>query len=385
MRLWSITAGTLAAFSLFVLVGCSGVWTGSSMPSPSDSSNSTERVELELIPNAKLVREDTSPRWPLGRYAFDRGVDRLLVISRITALRPSELGSNQKQAKRDFTLERVWLTIPYGTEMGQELKLEDLEQEFLAGYDAGRLGDGAFLQPNRLRGYVRLLERKDDVVVADLNVLVEPQRLPTWSVRGLFDAVPITTEGRRAERVDDARKLAVRPRRAGESSLRAPEPVTTDTGESTAAAQQDPGDEASTADGETAGDASDTASAFESDPLAGKWLGQSPSFTIRLQVVPAPEPKFAMASYHRGSPQPLLREGQYRIKGDYLILQVERLENARNPGAEPSHLVLRMNLEPDTLTLDGNFGAREGAMRLSMERGEFADMLATEQRSVGAE
>ena len=81
----------------------------------------------------------------------------------------------------------------------------------------------------------------------------------------------------------------------------------------------------------------------------------------------------------------LLREGQYRIKGDYLILQVERLENARNPGAEPSHLVLRMNLEPDTLTLDGNFGAREGAMRLSMERGEFADMLATERRSVGAE
>jgi len=381
----------LAAFCLMsllatlTLTGCTGVWTGSTMPDPDNSSVSTERIEIELIPNAKLVREDTSPRWPLGRYAFDKGVDHLLVISRITALRPTELGSNKKQELRDHTIERVWLTIPYGTDMGQQIKLEDLEQEFLAGYDAGNLGDGAFIQPIRLQGYIQLIDLKDSTAVADINVLIEPQRLPTWNVRGYFDAVPVAKEGLQAKRVDAARQLAVRPPRAGTNSLTRTTPQTIDN-TSDASTDVATTDQPDTADGAGNGEPPEQVPSIDdNDPLAGKWRGQSPSFEVRLQIIPSPEPRFAMASYTRNSPQPLLREGQYRVKGDYLILQVERLENARNPAAEPSHLVLRMKLEPDNLTLDGNFGAREGAMRMVMQRGEFADMLPTQDQRVEAE
>jgi len=387
MRLSSTVTPLLAVASLFLLPACTGVHTGSTMPDPDDTGESTERVELELIPNAKLVKEDTSPRWPHGRYAFDRGVDKLLVVSRITALRPSELGTTKKQAKRDFKIERVWITIPYGTEMGQQLKLEDLEEEFLAGYDEGLIGDASFLQPNRLQGFVTLLEQNDGTATAHLNVLIQPQRSPTWSVNGLFEQVPVKAEGIRAHRVDESRKMAVRPRRAGESSLTRREPEMVDASD---------GDEAKADDNQRADQADieipgvedrqvEAAAAFEDVPLAGKWRGESPSFEIRLQIIPAPEPRFAMASYRRGNPQPLLREGRYRIQKDYLILQVERLENAPRAGSEPTHLVLRMNLEPEELTLDGNFGAREGAMRMSLQRADFADMLAADDLRADAE
>ena len=145
----------LLLLMVFLLMngGCSPMYYGSVRPSTAEF-----RIEAELVTRAELVRVDTSP-FPHGRFAFRRGADHLLVITRITSFATD--GSGNLHRRQDAIKERVWITIPFGAPMGHELSLEKLEQMFNAGYDreARQDGDvGYLIRPNKTTGRVSLDE-----------------------------------------------------------------------------------------------------------------------------------------------------------------------------------------------------------------------------------
>jgi hypothetical protein len=197
-KVLSAAAAAGLVLAIASLAGCWGVWgarQGDVKPSTAEFRN-----ELELVPSAKLTKEDTSPDWPLGREAFVRGDDRLLVISRITSwARPRE-DEKAPIVRDDHILERVWVTVPAGTPLGKQLKVEDLLDRFLVGYDVGLIGQGIYIEPYRALGTVTLIEEKPNMVIANVDVVVEPQRHPSWRVRGVYE-VPVSTTGIRATTV----------------------------------------------------------------------------------------------------------------------------------------------------------------------------------------
>ena len=86
MRVNQVMCGLAIGVATLALAGCGwGLTEGLNPGRKVDPTTAQFRLESELIPNSSLAREDTSPDWQGGRYAFTNGADRLLVISRITS------------------------------------------------------------------------------------------------------------------------------------------------------------------------------------------------------------------------------------------------------------------------------------------------------------
>ena len=96
-------------------------------PLPTTSTDEA-RVEFEVVTNARLVWEDTTPI-TMGRQAFMDGADHLLVMTRITSV--NQDADNPKSPRVDRYFERVWITVPMGMAQGQELIVEEMEEKFL--------------------------------------------------------------------------------------------------------------------------------------------------------------------------------------------------------------------------------------------------------------
>ena len=192
-------AGVLPLMGL--IAGCSNpLW----IPRDDGSSSVQTRVEVEFIPNATLVRENTSPRWHLGRFAFDEGPDRLLVVSRITSIGKSgQARTTGDDNRTDRILERVWITLSLGIPVGRSLSLEELESRFLIGYDAGLIDDAQFVQPSRVTGTISLVQEGPDEVIVDLDMLVQSQKFEPWRIIGKRH-VPVVLAGVRATPVQSA-------------------------------------------------------------------------------------------------------------------------------------------------------------------------------------
>lgn len=147
------------------------------------------RIDLTFVPDAQLATEDTSPWWDLGRHAAAKGDDRLLVITRTTSY--ADKDENDREiigTLRDRKVERVWLTIPAGTPLGKTLKLEDLEVQFLTGYEVNLLdGKGYFKGPHLMKGYVNAIEEQCGMLVALFDIEVRPNRpfqAENWKLEG---------------------------------------------------------------------------------------------------------------------------------------------------------------------------------------------------------
>lgn len=186
-------AGGLLLLLLMVFLlmngGCSPMYYGSVRPSTAES-----RIEAELVTRAELVRVDTSP-FPHGRFAFRRGADHLLVITRITSFATD--GSGNLHRRQDAIKERVWITIPFGAPMGHELSLGELEQVFNAGYDreARQDGDvGYLIRPNKTTGRVSLDELGFEKAIVTISARIAPRGISTFEIHEELE-VPVTMDG----------------------------------------------------------------------------------------------------------------------------------------------------------------------------------------------
>ncbi len=352
--------------------GCSTV--GWNLPRDDGPSTATYRYEAELIPNAEFMRDNTSPDWQLGRYTFKRGADRLLVISRITTL-DQQLPEGEKRKRNtpteriDAVIERVWITLPLGTPIGQVLMLEELEDEFLIGYDEWDIDSGNYyIQPNKIYGKLTIIEDGTDEMIISANMRVEPDRLPRWNFRRDNLNVPVAISGIRAEPTseDIGGDEPEGPGIVGDPLLEGPtnRPAVVVPGLITPAGQAtDPG-----------------------TLLAGQWLGINDDREIRIQFDPDGQ-RFVFSSTREGGHDPGMRYGTYRIKATYLILDLNRFVYGNvdhMPFLLPPHdpegtrfMVLRFHTDGEKLALEGDFRDPIGHKRLRLTRDEYEDMNET--------
>ncbi len=166
---------------------------------PKDKGLATDqyKVEMEFLPQAQMVKEETTPHWDLGRRAFKPGEDRIIVIGRTTSYADKdEDGKPIDGTMRPRKLERVWINIRPDIPLGKAQKLEDLETVFLIGYDVNNLDEkGFFNGPALTKGFVNLIEEGPDKVVVILDMEVRPNRpfqAENWFLQGQFtiDVVP---------------------------------------------------------------------------------------------------------------------------------------------------------------------------------------------------
>lgn len=341
---------------------------------PRDDGPSTAqfRYEAEFIPNAVLAREDTMPQWPLGRYAFKRGADRLLVVSRITSFgdKTSARDDGAPLRRYDKLIERVWITLPLGTQIGEVLMLKDLEWDFLVGYDEGDLETGLiYIQPNRVIGTVKILEERSDAVVIDINMVVEPKRLTRWDdYRGVM-TVPVTQSGIRAKPIQQG--AALEPFAGQDNAGGGQQSGPSDHGAGVGAATTQPGQDSS-------------GSTLEKSDLVGRWEcprsgdpGHNKWFDYRFQFESTG--RFVFASQQVNSTTVMGRWGEYQIKGDYVILRLEmyspldRMDNNLQAYKSP-YVALKVSKEGDGLVVVGAPDETQGNQRLILERSELPSL-----------
>ena len=272
------------------------------------------RFESELITNAALVREDTMPRWQLGRHAFKRGPDNVLVISRIHSFAEKRSGGSRKVPKRyDANIERVWIVLPLGTQVGDTFRIDKLEYDFLTGYDSGKIADGEmYIQPIRLLGKLTILEVHSSSIVIDIDMVVEPRHFTRWNYKRV-ETVQVTTTGVRARPAE----LSAKERRLAAAQANNAKQTLGDADQG-----QDPTTQP--ADGDNP--AATTQPADEpldvGKYIVGKWVGISNNDVYDLRFQFDPSGTFIYSTC-RSNAHPMIKSGRYRIKKGYVILDVD--------------------------------------------------------------
>lgn len=366
-----LCAALLSAAAVFS-AGCWGVWRASDY----GVSTSQTRISSEWIPNASLARQDTSPEYPNGRYVFLPGSDRLLVISQVTswADRPPEEMSEEERKKfpqiqQDRVLERVWITIPFDAQVDQELKIEEIEEKFLAGYDEGDINVGMYIKPNRLRGFVTIKEVRPTEVVVRLDMIVEPQRHPTWKVSDTL-TVPIAPDGIRA-----GKPTSERVQRLGHSSVSvAPQqPTRTEPAATPAMVQNAP----APAGAVPAAAVAPAEIVNDDAKLIGRWEGNTNNFNLKYQFEQGG--RFMSATTPRSGEQKvaIFTGGRYEVKGDTIVL---RIDTYRSGGQDlrrllrTDTLVIRKEWDGSALTLSGDLEGGRGLVKARLDEGKFDDL-----------
>jgi hypothetical protein len=293
------------------------------------------RYEAEFIPNATLVREDTTPHWQLGRYAFKRGADRLLVISRITSVsdkkgkKPVKIGG--VISRHDRMIERVWILLPMGTQVGQELKLGQLEQKFQVGYDAGQLEQGIYVQPNRVLGTVTILEETTGTIGVAIDMLVAPQKMPSWPYKRSI-TLSATPNGVRAKPVAGAitrssrgqhrgHEVAAGSNTSADAGDQAPALVTKETSPDSGVTVGDGPAETQPSPDAAAEDSSEAQTDIK-DLIVGQWIGDSGGgggFEFRFQF--GSDGKAGYSTCRSGY-RPMIRLGTYKTENNHVVMNV---------------------------------------------------------------
>lgn len=319
------------------------------------------RIETELVPNARVLRQDTTPHWELGRSGYATGNSHLLVVSRITSWIPEKGGE-----RVDRVVERAWLTIPSGTLPGDIVRVQDLPDEDVA-YDVSEAGQGFFNMPNRIIGTIELVKEADEALRVAVDINVQPKRRSEWNYEEEL-VLPKQQKLVYATPVDMKRVL--RPENQSFESIFGP--VEDDSGE---------GDV-----GEGTGESTSEMTDEENiKRLTGKWLADTHRYELRFQFE---EPKeqdgewrgeYLYASTRGGGNYaPGVKTGTYTVKDNHVIMRVATFDFG---GADHLHfmktrvidLVLRWEGE-DKVRLFGNYRDREGHMNVVFTRTEFPDM-----------
>jgi hypothetical protein len=359
MRGWAFCALGLA---LLGASGCDiGFGEGISRGRGTEESTARSVTETELIPNTIAYVEDASPDWPLGRIGFRAGADQLLVVTHITSLDKRDEDGEPMNQRYDKYIERVWITIPLGTPLHQTLKVEDLDVKHLIGYDVAELGvqnDRFFVHPCTILGKVTLVTEDAHTATIDLDIQATPQDMPAWGLRQIAP-VRVTTTGIRATLADlrgNSRPLAPTSQPAAtQPAVAAPAPGTT------------------VAPATTAPAATQSAGPAVKHSLVGRWVAHrlDPAGTeVRAQF---DADGTCVLTTQTGGGSVLPRYGRYDLKGDYVIIHVERTE----PQLEKMRYVLLHVVWSDTgPLLQGDLGPDPALhdLRLPLEQGNFRDM-----------
>lgn len=353
--IWLLALGVLVSWQ----AGC-GLTEGIYTARDEGQSTSQFRYQYELIPSATVMREDTQPRWQLGRYVFVRGADQVLVVSRITSWSDtasrSERDSGQNiSGMKDRMLERLWITIPQGAAIGEELDLHALSSRFMVNYDRGDIGDKQFAHPFRALGNIRILSENKDSATIRLRLRLTTDQTTAWEVFEDSIKVSKTLEGHFAKQAD-AGSILFAVSRPGEIPTAGimPVPVTAemtspkavesrppatavqpaDTQPSVSqaaidqaiananlASQTPPATQPSSTDSATVqGDQSPSEKPV--NPMIGKWYNRSVAWEVYLQL--RADGSF-IHSASRPQGVPIISTGQWQIRSGYLVLQVKSL------------------------------------------------------------
>lgn len=421
----------LIALACATLQGCQpednviqGIW----IPRADGPSTAEFRIETEIIPNAQRVTEDTMPQWQLGRYAFKEGVDQLLVVSRITSylekLTPEQEEDGVKPRRLDRILERVWITIPLGTQLGEELVLEDLQRKHLLDYDEGEPGAEMFVQPNQVYGKLTLLDERADAVVFKIDMRVESKRLPSWNCNGILE-VPIKINGVRATpakpdalteyqsvhkkkaageatpktdssstseatSTSDGKAAATdasSPEVAQQGQTPTTQPSTNESGQPPAPAPTTPPATGESPEAAEAGPTSSNegpagaeAQAAGERSIVGQWLVDTPDIEYRFQF--HDDGSFVYSNIRRGgSYAPGMGHGTYEVmkgeSGDVLLLHLTRWEFNEQDHMHfltSKHLGYMLHWADTDLVLNGPFIRPKENQRLRFHPAQYPDM-----------
>lgn len=291
---------TLLACVLALSVGCDSI-SYVFPPTIQDTGASTDQyvVEFEYVPDAQMVTEDISPVWDLGRHAFKRGTDRILIISRTTSYSDKDedydvIAGTMRERRR----ERAWITIPGDVPLGKAIKLEDIEKEFYTGFDVNNLdGNGPLNSTALMKGYVKMTSLTETEATFELHIEIRPNRPfqgKDWVIQG-EEAVKIYQNGHYATYTvsrDDA--IVVQDREGGI----APKVDTTTSGANTGTGDQtntqavatttNAGDNANakpvlTANGNDASSQTVVKKEVTTDDIIGKWTSETKSHSWRFQ------------------------------------------------------------------------------------------------------
>jgi hypothetical protein len=345
------------------------------------------RMVMEYVPNANITKEDASPIWDLGRHAFKKGADRLVVIGRYTSYADKDDSDNPLPGTvRDRKLERVWITIPGDMELGKSMKLEELADEFYTGYDVNNLdGKGSFVGPYMIKGFMNLIEVTETKATVKFDIEIRPNRpfqAENWKVTGTHE-IDIIPEGRIANQTV-SRDIEV----AGGTPSNAGDPPTNNGGTNTT-----PKGPIVNSNG---GEAGTTQVAVKTNGIKlgkdgvviGKWIADNPDFEWRFQF--QQDGRFVFSTTRGGGAyDPGMRYGTYTVKKSpttgttWVVMLVEKyvfgtldhMKHIRKSENEVPKIMLRAGWKGEDLVLTGDllFGPRK-PRTIELKKTVFQDL-----------
>jgi hypothetical protein len=344
------------------------------------------RFEYELIPNAELAKESTTPDWPLGRHVFKRGPDRLMVLTRITSfpvnMKKPSLGF------RDARVERVWINIPLDVPVGQQFTLEESFTDFHVGYDRAEENlKNFYIRAIKPQGTVQVMAWRNNEIDVKLDIRVRPEMDLEWHITDVI-TVPIYPNGNWAREYVDP-NFSV----GGESLVDAGTqtdaqttadqgtPATDATNPAVGVAQQNPANDAAKVAGGDAvkpADGEGEAPKGEAMAIAGMWINDEPAAPFELRYQFDDKGNFIMGSTRGGGNYaPGMKYGTYEIRGNDLIMDVSRYEfDGRDHMMYSNNhtIIVKAYMVDGDLILDGDLGGREGKRTVRLRSTKFPDM-----------
>ncbi len=394
------TALTLMATVLMTAAGCYVI-----PPSYKDTGVSTDQYkeEFELVPDAEMVTEDISPIWDLGRHAFQRGTDRILVLARTTSY--SEKDEDYKVIPgtlRERRRERAWIQIPGDVQPGEALKLEDLEKQFLTGFDVNNLnGDGPLNSTALMKGYIVINSMTETEAKITMHIEIRPNRPflgKDWVIKGEHTVkvypnghyATYTVKRKDAVVVGD-RKGGVVPENTDTNNTSSNADTNTNTSQANAndntSNNTDAGNNTTnnnTTDNGTTGDTTNVATkkTFGPEDMVGRWFVRTPEFDYRLQL--EKDGMFILATV-RGDGvtddyAPGMRYGYYTFKNSrtasWIVFDIKEFRFDKKDHLE--HLeenptMAKVEFDGKTLVLTGKFIGKK-TQRIALEKTGFQDM-----------
>ena len=366
------------------LAGCESGGVSYILPlAPRDFGAHTDQYDIkyEFIPDAQRVTEDCSPYWELGRTAFKRGTDRIIVIGRTTSYAKKDGKDVVPGTLEPRKLERVWIQIPGETPLGKALKLEELEFTHLTSYDINNLdGKGFFNGPNLMKGYIVLLEQDANKAVVQFDIEVRPNKpfqAENWFVKGQLE-LPVKRDGGIGT-LHKSRDVEVASGQPAAIPTATPAtPVTPDPATSTNTA-------ANTAANTNTKPEVKVETPAVSKPITGKWICDTPAFEYRFQF--EEDGKFIF-SHTRGDgvnsdDHPGMNYGSYEIKKnkitEWAVLLVERCEfegksALKDLYKDKPQIMMKVEWEGDNLVMTGQLAVNNRPTKFVCTPATFEDM-----------
>lgn len=421
-----MTQISLLVVCAFATMGCWGLGEGIHTSRDSGLSTSRFRTEYEVIPNAVVMREDTEPRWQLGRYVFVRGADQVVVISRITSWSDNATKRQRKSGDipdmKDQILERLWITIPQGTEVGQELDLHALSYRFLASYDRGNVGDEQFARPFRVLGNIRITEIGEGYVRMRVRIRLTSDLTTAWEIFENDLKTPLAPDGKYGKQAEpdaviyslsrpgelptpgltpvqmtpemtqtpsSAGPLKVTPETPGTANNAATEearkaaaaaaapPAMLGSNLNDAQPPVNPADPAKPAVEAAPAAVDANKPADETAAVKGKWYSRTPAWEVFVQLN---DDGSFVHSAARPLAVPAVVKGEWRVRGGYLVLRIQSLtiegKSHMAMRKDNPYAMLKLQWDNDnTVIMDGDMpGPNQMNARYEMHRAEFPDM-----------